>query len=83
MLTSLVTMRQILITHLTKSSGYELAHFIELINLWIESLLEFGFSKQEIKIQLHSICSSSNGFKNSDTIRTCLNFFLDDCEKLN
>ena len=79
MITSLATMRQIVISHLEKSSGYELSHYMELINLWVETLIEFGFSVGEIKIQLSIIY---NSFKD-ETICTSIKFFLNDSERLN
>lgn len=80
MITSLASMRQILVSHLEKSSGYELSHYMELINLWVETLIEFGFSAREIKIQLNIIYNSFDGF---ETICTSIKFFLNDSERLN
>ena len=44
---TLASLRQILFSHLEKSNSPEL------INLWIETLLELGFPAQEIKVQLN------------------------------
>ena len=80
MINSLVSMRQILISHLKKSSCLKLSDYYGLINLWIESLIEFGFSAQEIKIQLNIIHSA---FNENETIQTSIKFFLLNSKRLN